>query len=399
MRAAAAPRRRGRPGSVSTRPAGTARRLVDAGVGAHEAVPGLGDQHRPDLAHDPRRLAQHDLDQPRVLVPRQCPNRAANSTASTSSSSTDRPSAFDTIFDVTTTMSPSASSSWLGDQRRRGRHPVRSRAAPRRRRSSGRATRRHRSMGVMTSTPSRRSSIPSAWTDVPGFEFTDITYHRAIDRAPCASPSTGPRCATPSARTPSTSSTPRSTTPACRPTSGACCSPATDRRRRTAAGRSARAATSASAARTATSTRRQGVADRRHDRARARRAAAHPRVPAADPVHAQGGHLRRSGLGGRRRPQPARGVRPHAGERRARPVQADRRRRGQLRRRVRIGVPRPPGRPEVRPRDLLPRPRVLGRRCTRWAASTPSCPTPSSRRRRWSGRPRSTPRARPPSGC
>ena len=42
-------------------------------------------------------------------------------------------------------------------------------------------------------------------------------------------------------------------------------------------------------------------------------------------------------------------------------VQADRRRRRLLRRRLRVGVPRPPGRPEVRPRDLLPRPGVLRR--------------------------------------
>ena len=42
-------------------------------------------------------------------------------------------------------------------------------------------------------------------------------------------------------------------------------------------------------------------------------------------------------------------------------VQADRRRRRLVRRRLRVGVPRPPGRPEVRPRDLLPRPGVLRR--------------------------------------
>ena len=34
---------------------------------------------------------------------------------------------------------------------------------------------------------------------------------------------------------------------------------------------------------------------------------------------------------------------------------------GQLRRRLRLGLPGPPGRPEVRPRDLLPRRRVLRR--------------------------------------
>ena len=54
--------------------------------------------------------------------------------------------------------------------------------------------------------------------------------------------------------------------------------------------------------------------------------------------------------------------RPDPGQRRARPVQADRRRRRQLRRRLRLGLPRPPGGPEVRPRDLLPRRRVHRRR-------------------------------------
>ena len=96
----------------------------------------------------------------------------------------------------------------------------------------------------------------------------------------------------------------------------------------------------------------------RHRRPRPGRAPAHPRVPAADPVHAEGRHLRGARLGGRRRAQPARRVRPHPGQRRARPVQADRRRRRQLRRRLRLGVPRPLRRPEVRPRDLLPRPGV-----------------------------------------
>ena len=48
---------------------------------------------------------------------------------------------------------------------------------------------------------------PPAWQAVPGFDFTDITYHRRASaaRARCGSRSTGPRCATPSGRTPSTS--------------------------------------------------------------------------------------------------------------------------------------------------------------------------------------------------
>ena len=87
------------------------------------------------------------------------------------------------------------------------------------------------------------------------------------------------------------------------------------------------------------------------------------------------------GLGGRRRALPARRLRPDAGQRRARPVQADRRRRRQLRRRLRLGVPGPAGRAEVRPGDLLPRPGVHRRQTrTGWAWSTRSCRTPSWRR-------------------
>ena len=88
----------------------------------------------------------------------------------------------------------------------------------------------------------------------------------------------------------------------------ACSSPATARRRRTAAGRSAPAATSGSAAAPATSTPRARPPTT-VDPAQAR-PAAHPRVPAADPVHAEGRDLRGARLGGRRRPQPARGLRP-----------------------------------------------------------------------------------------
>ena len=44
---------------------------------------------------------------------------------------------------------------------------------------------------------------------------------------------------------------------------------------------------------------------------------------------------------------------------------------GSLRRRLRLGLPRPAGRPEVRPRDLLPRPHLRRRgRCTGWVRST-----------------------------
>ena len=91
------------------------------------------------------------------------------------------------------------------------------------------------------------------------------------------------------------------------------------------------------------------------------RAPAHPRGAAADPLHAEGRDLPRAGLGRRRRPQPPCRLRPHPRQPRARPLQADRRRRRQLRRRLRLGLPGPAGRAEVRPRDLLPRRRVLRR--------------------------------------
>ncbi len=53
------------------------------------------------------------------------------------------------------------------------------------------------------------------WREVPGFEsLTDVTYHLDVTGAWRASPSTGPRSATRSVRTPSTSCTRRSTTPA-----------------------------------------------------------------------------------------------------------------------------------------------------------------------------------------
>ena len=154
---------------------------------------------------------------------------------------------------------------------------------------------------------------------------------------------------------------------------------------RTAAGRSAPAATSASGAATATATPR-ATTRRAIDPARSR-PAAHPRGAAADPLHAQGGDRVVPGwaAGG--------GHSLHVvcdltlASTRARPLQADRRRRGQLRRRLRLGVPRPPGRPEVRPRDLLPRPATTPPRTpTGWAWSTPSCRTPSSRRPRSTGR-------------
>ena len=49
---------------------------------------------------------------------------------------------------------------------------------------------------------------PDLWRAVDGFdELTDITYHHDGPGRVAASPSTGPRCATPSVRTQSTSCT------------------------------------------------------------------------------------------------------------------------------------------------------------------------------------------------
>ena len=105
--------------------------------------------------------------------------------------------------------------------------------------------------------------------------------------------------------------------------------------------------------------------DRRHRRRGARqgpgRPPAHPRGAAPHPHDAEGRHRRRQRLGGRRRALPARRLRPDHRQPRARPLQADRRRRRQLRRRLRQRLPRQDGRPEVRPRDLLPRPHLLRR--------------------------------------
>ena len=75
-----------------------------------------------------------------------------------------------------------------------------------------------------------------------------------------------------------------------------------------------------------------------------------------------------AGLGGRRRALAARRLRPDHRQPRARPLQADRRRRRLVRRRLRQRLPRQDGRPEVRPRDLLPRPHVLRRGHARMGA-------------------------------
>ena len=153
---------------------------------------------------------------------------------------------------------------------------------------------------------------------VDGFDFTDITYHRAVDhghRADRVRPARGAQRLP--AAAPSTS-----------------CYRALDharhvhRRRLRAAHRQ----------RPVAQGRRLGVllrrrpADPRQGRlpvrrgrrrprrsTRPRRAAAHPRGAAADPLHAQGRHLRRPRLGGRRRAQPARRLRPDPRQRASTP--------------------------------------------------------------------------------
>ena len=115
---------------------------------------------------------------------------------------------------------------------------------------------------------------------------------------------------------------------------------------------------------------------------------AHPRGAAPHPHDAQGRHRRRERLGGRRRTLAPRRLRPDDRLPRARPLQADRRRRGLLRRRLRQRLPRQDGRPEVRPRDLLPRPHLLrrghapdGRRQHRRRPRRPRARGPAGRRR------------------
>ena len=73
--------------------------------------------------------------------------------------------------------------------------------------------------------PSPVSEIfdPSAWDEVPGFDLTDVTYHRARGVGAFGSPSTGRTCSTRSGRTPSTSCSGSSTTPARRRTSASSC--------------------------------------------------------------------------------------------------------------------------------------------------------------------------------
>ena len=100
------------------------------------------------------------------------------------------------------------------------------------------------------------------WREVAGFDFRDITYHRAVDQGTVRIAFDRPEVR--NAFRPQTVDELYRALDHARhdaATSAACCSPATDHRRGTAAGRSAPAATSASAGGTGTATPRARRAD------------------------------------------------------------------------------------------------------------------------------------------
>ena len=133
---------------------------------------------------------------------------------------------------------------------------------------------------------------------------------------------------------------------------------------------------------------------------RLQRPPAHPRGAAPDPHHGQGRDRRGERLGRRRRSLPARGRGPLDRLARACAVQADRRERGLLRRRLRLGLSRQAGRPEAGPGDLLPRRGVLGAGCRRLGRGEPRRGPRGSRdrgARRWPAR--SPPSRRRRSAC
>ena len=144
--------------------------------------------------------------------------------------------------------------------------------------------------------------------------------------------------------------------------------------RRRATWRSARAATSASAATTATSvtTTWPSTASAASTCSTCRsRSGALPEAGRRD-----GRRLR-----DRRRPRAPRRLRPHD-RRRQRPLRSDRAEGRVVRRRLRLGPPRPHRRPEEGPRDLVPvRASTTRRQALDMGSSTPSCRSPISRAR------------------
>ena len=89
--------------SPGRRPRSSSRRRI----GADQSVARLADDHPALHAHDAPALAQHQLDHARVLVPALGPLAAPAPTARRRPGRTRQPSALETIFCVTTRMSPS----------------------------------------------------------------------------------------------------------------------------------------------------------------------------------------------------------------------------------------------------------------------------------------------------
>jgi naphthoate synthase len=183
----------------------------------------------------------------------------------------------------------------------------------------------------------------SAWQAVPGFEFTDVTYHR------CARPARAgtvriafdrPRCATRSGRTgrralPRARSRPdvpdvgcvllTGNGPSPRDGGWAFCSGGDQRIR----GRSGYQYAAGDTADSVDAARTAAHGGRLHILEVQRLIRTMPKIVVAVVP----------GVGGRRRPQPARDLRPDDRLARARPVQADGRRRRVVRRRLRVGLP------------------------------------------------------------
>ncbi len=235
---------------------------------------------------------------------------------------------------------------------------------------------------------SQSCSTPPRWAEVARFRRPHRRHvpPRASHGGSRASRSTGPRCATRSGRTPSTS-----------------CYRALDHARQRAPTHRRRAA---HRQRPEPEGRRLGVLLRRrpaHPRPRrvqvldddaggtrptaARRSPAHPRGAAAHPLHAQGGDRGGPRLGGRRRARAARRVRPHDRQRRARPVQADRRRRRLASTRG-YGSPTSPrqvGQKFAREMFFLAEEYAAAARVRDGRGQRASCRTPTSSARRSSG--------------
>ena len=159
---------------------------------------------------------------------------------------------------------------------------------------------------------------PARWHDVPGFDFTDITYHRAVDQGTVRIAFDRPevrnafrphtvdelyRALDHARQTPDVGCVLLTGNgPSPKDGGWAFCSGGDQRIRGQDGYQYAEGETA--------ETHRPGTVG----------PAPHPRGPAADPVHAQGRDRRRARLGGRRRPQPARRLRPHDRQRASTPA-------------------------------------------------------------------------------